>query len=484
LWRSALAVLAVTGAAGYLAVASQGAKPPPIADFTASPTSGSSPLTVQFTDLSTQAPKAWLWAFGDGTQSTKRNPVHTYSAPGSYTVSLTASNGSGSNTKTKPDYIVVRPPDTTAPTVSISSPAANSTVSGTISVTASASDDVGVAGVQFKLDGANLGSEDTSAPYSVSWDTTTASPGSHSLSAVARDAAGNQGTASAVSVTVSNPSAQYSVASIPVLLYHQISTTDGFYATPPANLSAQLSYLKQQGYSAITVDQYVQWLRVTGTAPVPKPVLITFDDGFTSHLTAADSILAQNGFRAVDFIVTGWADASDRYYLSWSDIRQLQATGRWEMAFHAGQYGHVQLAQTCKYFYTCELSGESFDAYQTRVTGEVDAGIGRMNAEASGWNTLSWAAPFNEAGQFTSSSETNDTRIPPWVCNFFAGRFSVVFLEDDNTGCNRRYRYEVNSGTTLSQFSGALSKAAFARTWGAAASASSTSLGWPLRPLE
>src|SRR5713226_2217327 len=80
-------------------------------------------------------------------------------------------------------------PDTTPPTVSITSPASGATVSGTISVTATASDDVAVAGVQFKLDGANLGAEVTAAPYSVSWDTTTASNGSHTLTAVARDAA-------------------------------------------------------------------------------------------------------------------------------------------------------------------------------------------------------------------------------------------------------------------------------------------------------
>src|SRR5207244_4194616 len=97
------------------------------------------------------------------------------------------------------------PPDTTPPTVSITSPASGATVSATITVSATASDNVGVAGVQFKLDGANLGAEDTTAsPYSTSWNTTAASNGSHTLTAVARDAAGNQKTSAAVTVTVSN----------------------------------------------------------------------------------------------------------------------------------------------------------------------------------------------------------------------------------------------------------------------------------------
>ncbi|MFH1257148.1 MAG: Ig-like domain-containing protein [Candidatus Diapherotrites archaeon] len=96
------------------------------------------------------------------------------------------------------------PTDTTPPTVSISSPSSGQTVSGTISVTANASDNVGVAGVQFKLDGSNLGNEDTSAPYSVSWNTSTVSNASHALTATARDASGNTATATTVNVTVNN----------------------------------------------------------------------------------------------------------------------------------------------------------------------------------------------------------------------------------------------------------------------------------------
>jgi regulation of enolase protein 1 (concanavalin A-like superfamily) len=100
------------------------------------------------------------------------------------------------------------PTDTIAPTVSITAPAAGSTVSGTVTVTATASDNVGVTGVQFLLDGAPLGAEDTAAPYSVSWDTTAATNGTHTLSARARDAANNQGTAANLTLTVDNAGSQ------------------------------------------------------------------------------------------------------------------------------------------------------------------------------------------------------------------------------------------------------------------------------------
>jgi len=94
--------------------------------------------------------------------------------------------------------------DPTPPTVSLAAPTSGSTVSGTITVSANASDDVGVAGVQFKLDSANLSTEDTTSPYSISWDTTLTSNGSHTLTATARDAAGNETTSSVVSITVDN----------------------------------------------------------------------------------------------------------------------------------------------------------------------------------------------------------------------------------------------------------------------------------------
>ena len=97
-------------------------------------------------------------------------------------------------------------PDTTPPSVTMLAPANNATVSGNaVTVSAGASDNVGVAGVQFKLDGANLGAEVTTSPYSIVWNTTTASNALHTLTAVARDLSGNTATATAVSVTVNNP---------------------------------------------------------------------------------------------------------------------------------------------------------------------------------------------------------------------------------------------------------------------------------------
>ncbi len=80
---------------------------PPVADFSASPRNGAAPLTVAFTDLSTNNPTAWSWDFGDGGSSTEQHPTHVYQTTGTFTVSLTASNAYGSHTVTRSGYITV-----------------------------------------------------------------------------------------------------------------------------------------------------------------------------------------------------------------------------------------------------------------------------------------------------------------------------------------------------------------------------------------
>jgi PKD repeat protein len=89
---------------GYITVT----EPPPVADFSGTPTSGEAPLQVAFTDTSVGNITNWSWSFGDGGSSTVENPTHTYLAPGQYTVGLTTSGPGGSDTETKVNYIQVQ----------------------------------------------------------------------------------------------------------------------------------------------------------------------------------------------------------------------------------------------------------------------------------------------------------------------------------------------------------------------------------------
>jgi len=108
--------LTVTNAGGsdsavktdYITVGSGGSGgDAPLANFSATPTSGDAPLNVTFTDLSTNGPTAWAWDFGDNETSAVQNATHTYTAAGTYTVSLTVTNSLGNDSAVKTDYITV-----------------------------------------------------------------------------------------------------------------------------------------------------------------------------------------------------------------------------------------------------------------------------------------------------------------------------------------------------------------------------------------
>ena len=90
----------------------------PVANFSASATSGCAPITIQFTDLSTGNPFSWNWDMGNGQLSNVQNPVANYSSPGTYTVKLVVKNQTGIDDEVKVGYITISP-----------SPAANFTAS-------------------------------------------------------------------------------------------------------------------------------------------------------------------------------------------------------------------------------------------------------------------------------------------------------------------------------------------------------------------
>ena len=94
----------------------------PVAGLDADPRLGPAPLEVQFTDTSAYTPTAWLWTFGDGGISAAQHPLHVYTVPGSYTVTLGVSNAYGSDEATRPDYIQVTTRDVYLPLVVRSRP--------------------------------------------------------------------------------------------------------------------------------------------------------------------------------------------------------------------------------------------------------------------------------------------------------------------------------------------------------------------------
>jgi regulation of enolase protein 1 (concanavalin A-like superfamily) len=159
-------------------------------------------------------------------------------------------------------------PDFTAPTVSVIQPQESATVSDVVTLTATASDDVGVVGVQFKVNGSNVGSEDTEAPYSIAWDSAQVANGTHVITAAARDAAGNAALSSPISVNVTNIVSQISFTAVEPSLgvqHDEIGTgtpagKDGYVMfgcdgpAPPGYVNSSNDVVRLPSYASVTAS--------------------------------------------------------------------------------------------------------------------------------------------------------------------------------------------------------------------------------------
>src|SRR5262249_12297584 len=148
--------------------------------------------------------------------------------------------------------------DGTPPTVAILNPSGG-LVQGTVTPWAITADNIGVVGVQFKLNGANLGGEVTTTPYRINWSTTSVPDGTYTLTAVARDATGNLTTSSPVSVTVDN--------TLPVVTGKTPASGATVQTTAPA-LTATFSEAVQPGTITFTLKDQ---------AGVSLPGVVTYD---------------------------------------------------------------------------------------------------------------------------------------------------------------------------------------------------------------
>lgn len=157
---------------------------------------------------------------------------------------------------------------------------------------------------------------------------------------------------------------------VPVLMYHHVSPNPGLVTVSPETFTAQMEYLAQSGFTALTADQFLAFLQ--GKADVPgKSVLITFDDGYLDNCVHAWPVLQRLGLHAVIFVVTGWIGdgparphagmegaslphcpdhrtckaaiaegSADQVMLRWSEIAAMQESGAVE--FHSHTHSHLR----------------------------------------------------------------------------------------------------------------------------------------------
>jgi hypothetical protein len=241
-------------------------------------------------------------------------------ANGNHTLTAVAKDTAGNTTTSAGVTVNVSNTAVAKPTVSITAPAAGATVTGTITVSATASSSIGIASVQFELDGANLGASVAAAPYTTNWDTTTSSSGSHSLTALAKDTAGNTTLSAAVSVTVTNnsgtvvnvnPSEDWCGTINSVAPGTTVIMAAGNYTTPcsisssgtasapiviraASSGAADVALLSYQGDSSNVIDVYgaylqIQWLTFSG--------MQSGVDAIRLHTGAHDFVAMQNTFQ-------------------------------------------------------------------------------------------------------------------------------------------------------------------------------------------
>lgn len=259
---------------------------------------------------------------------------------------------------------------------------------------------------------------------------------------------------------------------IPVLLYHGIGTPSpvaasvGNYNVTMTNFKADMAALAAAGYATVTPQQYVAWLHGINIHLPVKPILITFDDAFWSD-TLATPILAQYGFHAVMFVVTGYAD--DLYgseYAPWKVVSALPGQG-WYLQFHAGECGHADLPYapaTCltgmdkalisssRYQYYIWNFGQTDAEFEVRVEKDIRNGLADLTNHTglpAGWRSLLFAAPF---GAWSNGEN-------PWLDRYWDSQFSVIFTQQiaaaDEAVAKKyhvRYRLELGFGAQSANY--------------------------------
>jgi lysophospholipase L1-like esterase len=224
-------------------------------------------------------------------------PVHAPTAPARYVqtdkgpvrISYSSKGGHSSSGSTPV-------PDTTAPTVSLTVPADGATLSGSsVTISANASDDVAAAGVQFRIAGANAGAEDTSSPYTYTWDTTGVADGTYRMVAVARDTSNNYATSTVVTVTVDNTAPVRSGGSPTGVLA---------FGTTATTLIVTTNETATCHYSASAGTSYASGIAFTTTGATSHSTSITGLQNATSYIYYVRCQDGQGNANASDFSIS------------------------------------------------------------------------------------------------------------------------------------------------------------------------------------
>lgn len=322
---------------------------------------------------------------------------------GTHTLTATATDAAG-NTKThsiQVGYNTTSGADITPPLVSITSPVNGSSVTSTISVAVSASDNVGVTAVNFKVDGASVAT-DNSSPYNFSWNTSTVSAGIHTLSATATDGAGNSNTSSiqvTVNTTVVPPS-----PSLP--------TSVELMMPPVAHQGSEGSCVSfAVGYAARSAETFYR----TNASSYNNSTNV-FSPEFLFNLTTSDSYCSSSALI--------------------SALEKLKSTGicTWDNMPYSTSNGCSLLPTTSQY---TEASSFKIASYSSIYTSDLTAIKTMLAAKRPLMITFSIDQNFTNAAPgfiWRSYSSTNGARHAVAICGYDDAKRAVKVMNSWGTG--------------------------------------------------
>jgi PKD repeat protein len=288
----------------------------PVAQFTASTTSGTAPLTVNFTSTSTGTISTYAWTFGDGTTSSAQNPSQVYSATGVYPVSLTVTGPGGSNTQTRGNYITVSVPVVGVTTTMLSSNPNPSEFGASVTFTATVVGTAPTGSVNF-TDGGN--SIDGCAASAVTGSsnvqtaicsTSSLSIGSHSIVATyAGDAANAPSTSAGLSEVVNAAGGTNVALASTGAVASASSTYSAAYPVTAINDNerAGANYNNGGYWNDATEGTFPDWVQINfnGSKSIDHVVVYSVQDNFVMPIEPTDTQTFLL-YGITDFTVQAW----------------------------------------------------------------------------------------------------------------------------------------------------------------------------------
>lgn len=199
---------------------------------------------------------------------------------------------------------------------------------------------------------------------------------------------------------------------VPILMYHGVRVVGELGTnTERKNFIEQMEMLKKEGYETISVAEYDAYREGNFKLPT-KPIIITFDDGRKDSFYTVDNVIRKLNLKATNFIASIKPNDNDKFFLSWDELKKVQATGRWELEAH-GRHSHDKVVidadgNEARYLsariYDPESGLESIEDFEKRVEQDYLDGLQDLRTNL-GIEAKYYAVPLNDFGQQDSNYE-------------------------------------------------------------------------------